>query len=40
MRCAALDALGAGDHASDFNLICHNTHVHKMVDSTRPVNSG
>jgi hypothetical protein len=35
--CAALDAWSAGDQAPDFNWICHNAHVHKMVDSVRPV---
>jgi len=40
MWTAVLDARGAGDQASDFNLICHNAHTHnKLVDSIRPVNS-
>jgi hypothetical protein len=40
MRCAPLDARGARDQASDFNWICHNAHVYKVVDSIRRVNSG
>ena len=40
MRCAALNARRAGDHAADFNFGRRNAHVKKMLDSIRRVNSG